>query len=189
MLGKLKTGIAFLLLMTAALSAEEFQRPKIGLVLSGGGARGFAHIGVLKMLDSLEIPVDMIAGTSMGGIMGTLYAIGHSGMELEVLSTGTDWQEIFTDKPPRSQMPYLQKEQTGRYQMVFGIRGMKPAAPSGLIFGQKLNLLFSSLTFPYEQVERFDKLPCPIRCVAVDLVTGNQVVLDRGSLFFCSVTN
>lgn len=182
MLGKLKTGIAFLLLMTAALSAEEFQRPKIGLVLSGGGARGFAHIGVLKMLDSLEIPVDMIAGTSMGGIMGTLYAIGHSGMELEVLSTGTDWQEIFTDKPPRSQMPYLQKEQTGRYQMVFGIRGMKPAAPSGLIFGQKLNLLFSSLTFPYEQVERFDKLPCPIRCVAVDLVTGNQVVLDRGSL-------
>jgi len=179
---RLKTGIVILLIAASALSAQEVQRPRIGLVLSGGGARGFAHIGVLKMLDSLEIPIDVIAGTSMGGIVGALYSIGHSGMEVEVLSNRTDWQEIFTDTPPRSRLPYFQKRETGRYQMVFGVKGMKPATPSGLIFGQKVHLLFSSLTFPYEQVTSFDELPCPFRCVAVDLVTGNQVVMDRGSL-------
>ncbi|HEX9974225.1 MAG TPA: patatin-like phospholipase family protein, partial [bacterium] len=158
------------------------KRPKIGLVLSGGGAKGFAHVGVLKMLDSLQIPIDYIAGTSMGSIAGALYAIGYSGIDLEKLAYRSDWQEIFTDKPPRPDLPYFQKEQTGKYQLEFGVQGVKPMPPSGLIFGQKVSLLFSSLTFPYERITDFDQLPIPFRCVAVDLVTGNQVVIKNGSL-------
>jgi NTE family protein len=154
----------------------------VGLVLSGGGAKGFAHIGILQMLDSLRIPVDYIAGTSIGGIGGALYSIGYSGDDLETLMTDMDWDEIFTDTPPREQLPYFQKKDAGRYQLEFGLEGVKPVPPSGLIFGQKISLLFSSLTFPYEQVDSFDELPIPFRCVAVDLITGNEVILKDGSL-------
>jgi len=173
---------AFLLLLLLICRLQAMDRPRIGLVLSGGGARGFAHIGVLKMLDSLQIPVDVIAGTSMGGIAGALYAVGYSGLDLEALSCRTDWQEIFTDQPPRRMLPYFQKKETGRYQIDFGVRQLKPVTPSGLIFGQKVSLLFSSLVFPYEQVPSFDCLPCAFSCVAVDLRTGNEVILDHGSL-------
>jgi NTE family protein len=158
------------------------ESPKIGLVLSGGGARGFAHIGVLKMLDSLGVRVDCIVGTSMGGIIGALYAVGYSGREIEALAGGSDWMEMFTDKPPRSLMPYLQKKETGRYQLEFGLKGFKPVAPSGLIYGQKISLLFASLTFPHDGKQGFDRLPIPFRCVASDLIRGERIILDRGSL-------
>ncbi|MDZ7264135.1 MAG: patatin-like phospholipase family protein [candidate division KSB1 bacterium] len=158
------------------------ERPKIGLVLSGGGAKGFAHVGVLKLLDSLQIPIDYIAGTSMGGIAGALYSIGYTGYDLEKLAHRNDWQTIFSDRPPRPDLPFFQKEQMGRYQLEFGMKGVKPVPPTGLIFGQKVSLLFLSLTFPYEHITNFDHLPIPFRCVAVDLVTGNQVVLKSGSL-------
>ncbi|NOZ60331.1 MAG: BamA/TamA family outer membrane protein [Calditrichaeota bacterium] len=158
------------------------KRPSVGLVLSGGGAKGFAHIGILKMLDSLKIPVDYIAGTSMGAIIGGLYSIGYKGVELEQLARRSDWEEIFTDKPPRKMLPYFEKKQTGKYQLEFYLKGVKPIPPSGLIYGQKVLLLFTSLTFPFERVKDFDQLPIPFRCVAVDLVSGNEVVLHRGSL-------
>jgi len=157
-------------------------RPKIGLVLSGGGAKGFAHIGTLQMLDTLQIPVDCVVGTSMGGIVGALYAIGYNGFDLEKMAFKTDWQEIFTDQPSRVLLPYFEKKDTGKYQLEFGFEKMKPTAPSGLIFGQNISLFFSSLTFPYEGIYDFDDLPIPFRCVAVDLITGNQVVLKNGSL-------
>jgi predicted acylesterase/phospholipase RssA len=157
-------------------------RPKVGLVLSGGGARGFAHIGVLKMLDSLDVPVDCIAGTSMGGIVGALYSIGYSGRDLEALANRNDWMELFTDRPPRSLLPYLLKKETGRYQLEFSLKGFKPVTPGGLIYGQKISLLFSSLTFPYERVTDFDNFPVAFRCVASDLVRGERVVLKSGSL-------
>jgi NTE family protein len=105
-----KMSIRFLLITLAALpfisapltfitDAKALQRPRVGLVLSGGGAKGFAHIGMLKLLDSLQIPVDYIAGTSMGGIIGALYAIGYNGLDLEKLADRNDWEEIFTDVP------------------------------------------------------------------------------------------
>ena len=148
----------FLFLISVAHGGT-MNRPKIGLVLSGGGAKGFAHIGTLKMLDSLQIPVDYIAGTSMGGNAGALYAIGYNGFDLEKLALRTDWQEIFSDKPPRAELPYVQKKETGKFQLVFGLRGLKPIIQSGLIYGQKISLLFSSLTFPYERISNFDGSP------------------------------
>jgi len=174
--------LLLLMLEAAALSAEPFGRPKVGLVLSGGGAKGFAHIGAIKMIDSLNIPIDYIAGTSMGGIIGGLYAIGYSGAELEKMAQRSDWGEIFTDTPPRPDLPYFEKEKSGRYQISFGLQGLKPVPPSGLIYGQKVSLLLSELFFPYDQTDHFDQLPIPFRCVAVDLVTGEDVVLGAGSL-------
>ena len=182
---KIKTIFAIALVAVNLIVAAEksvADRPRVGLVLSGGGAKGFAHIGVLKMLDSLNIPVDYIAGTSMGGIAGALYSIGYNGIELEQLAFRNDWKEIFTDQPPRKMLPYFQKKETGKYQIEFYLKGLKPTPPRALIFGQKVLLLFISLTYPYEQIENFDQLPIPFRCVTVDLVTGNEVVLKNGSL-------
>lgn len=163
-------------------SENVMTRPKIGLVLSGGGAKGFAHIGVLKMLDSLEIPIDYISGTSMGGILGGLYAIGYTGEELETLAMETDWESLFSDQSDRSMLPYIEKRETGRYHLEIGILGTRPTIPSGMIYGQKVSLLFSSKTCFYEKFRDFDDLPIPFRCVAADLITGNEVVLRKGSL-------
>ncbi|MBN1540854.1 patatin-like phospholipase family protein [candidate division KSB1 bacterium] len=174
--------LLFLPLLIGESSLAEPNRPTVGLVLSGGGAKGFAHVGVLKTLDSLKIPIDYIAGTSMGGIVGGLYAVGYSAIELEKIARATDWEEVFSDMPTRRIMPFLQKRDVGRYQLEFGLKGLRPQPPSGLIFGQKIALLFNSLTFPFERTNHFDDLPIPFRCIAVDLVTGNEVVLDRGSL-------
>ena len=174
--------LCILIILAADLFSMTSGRPGIGLVLSGGGAKGFAHIGVLKMLDSLEIPVDYIAGTSMGGIVGALYSIGYSGSEIEALVYRTDWREVFNDDPARNELPFIQKKDTGKYQLEFGLQGLYPVPPSGLIYGQKISLLFSGLTYPYESITDFSKLPIPFHCVAVNIVTGSQVVLKGGSL-------
>ncbi len=171
-----------LIFLTTNAYAQEIRRPKVGLALAGGGAKGFAHIGTLKLIDSLHIPIDYIVGTSMGGIVGALYAIGYDGLTLEKLSFHTDWQEIFTDIPARRDLPYFLKKETGKYQINFAVQGTKPVAPSGLIFGQKISLLFSSLTYPYEKISDFDDLPIPVRLIAVDLPSGQQVTLCQGSL-------
>lgn len=184
-----KTGFIFFALFLALIqllstnsTAISGERPRIGLVLGGGGAKGFAHIGVLQMLDSLQIPIDMIAGTSMGGISAALYSIGYDGREQEVLARTTDWAEIFTDLPERALLPYFQRKEQGRYQLTFGLKGVKPIAPMGLIYGQKISLLFSSLTSEFQPVVDFDDLPIPLRLVSVDLLTGNVVVHGKGSL-------
>ena len=157
-------------------------RPSIGLVLSGGVARGFAHIGALKLLDSLDIPIDYIAGTSMGGIIGALYAAGYTGAELERLVRETSWQDLFLDAPPRTLAPFFIRQEADRYQLTFAMEGIMPKAMSGFIFGQKIQLKFLELLFAYESVHRFDDLPIPFRCVATDLITGNEVILKSGSL-------
>jgi len=157
-------------------------RPKIGIALAGGAALGFSHLGVLEMIDSLNIPVDFVAGTSMGGIVGGLYSIGYDVDELRTIAINTNWNDVFTDMPSRDLMPYFEKKNTGRYQLEFALDGITPVIPSGLIMGQKVSLTFSSLTYGYENFKSFDDLPIPFRCVAVDLVTGKEVILSKGSL-------
>jgi len=95
--------------------------PKIGLVLSGGGSKGFAHIATLKALDSLNIPIDYIAGTSFGAIVGAMYALGYSGKEIEIMALETDWYEVQNDEPERKFMPYFRKKDTGKYQLNFDL--------------------------------------------------------------------
>ena len=156
--------------------------PKIGLVLSGGGSKGFAHVPILKALDSLKIPIDFIAGTSFGAITGAMYALGYSGKEIEIMALETDWYEVQNDEPERKFLPFFRKKDTGKYQLIFGLDGVKPVAPTGLIHGQKIILELSKWTREYEQVYDFDKFPIPFRCNAFDIISGKEVIIKEGSL-------
>ena len=176
--------IVYVLLIFIAIptSIAENSRPKVGLVLSGGGARGFAHVGTLHMIDSLNIPIDCIVGTSMGGIASALYAIGYDAIEIEKIVKSVEWDEMFTDNPPREMLPYIEKFDDDLYQFAFGMENHVPSPPSGLIRGQRISLLFSRLAFAFEHIADFDSLPIPYRCVTVDLISGQEVVLGKGSL-------
>ncbi len=169
----------FLLLPTWSYAQT---RPRIGLALGGGGAKGMAHIPVIKLLDELDIPIDYVAGTSVGGILGGLYAIGYSGIELEELSGDLDWDRLFRDGPVRSQRPYFNKKDDGKYQLDMVWDGPLPSPPQGLLYGQNISSLLMRLTFPWETVRDFDELPIPFRCVAVDLLTSQPVIIADGSL-------
>jgi len=171
----------FVILFLFSLTpADDF--PKIGLVLSGGGSKGFAHVPILKALDSLNIPIDFIAGTSFGAITGAMYALGYSGKEIEIMALETDWYEVQNDEPERKFLPFFRKKDTGKYQLNFGLDGVKPVAPTGLIHGQKIILELSKWTREYEQVYDFDKFPIPFRCNAFDIISGKEVIIKEGSL-------
>ncbi len=157
-------------------------RPKIGLALSGGGARGFAHIGVLKVLEEVGIPIDRIAGTSMGSVMGGLYALGYSPEELARLAVTMNWQDAFSDNPPRKTLFFEQKKEASKYLLEIGFKGYKLQIPSGLSAGQKLSNLLALLTIPAAGITNFDDLKIPYRAVATDIVTGAQVLLDGSQL-------
>ncbi len=158
--------------------------PRIGLVLSGGGARGSAHIGVIKVLEELRIPVHAIAGTSMGSLVGGAYASGLGATEMERSVTGVDWNQLFNDDPPRAQWPARRKEGSYRptWDFSVGVRDGKARLPPGAIAGQNVVLFLSDLTKGSERVDRFDDLPIPFRAVATDLESGEMKVFDRGSL-------
>jgi len=157
-------------------------RPKIGLVLSGGGALGFAHIGALHVIDSLQIPIDFIAGTSSGGLIGGLYSIGYCSDSLQHIIDQIVWGELFNDTPRRDILRYGEKKYTGRYHVRLPLNGFTPMLPTGAITGQKISLLLNRLTYNYTDVIDFDSLPIPFRCIGVDLITGNEVVMKQGPL-------
>jgi NTE family protein len=159
-------------------------RPRIGLVLSGGGARGAAHIGVLKVLEENHIPVDAIAGTSMGAVVGGLYASGLSAADIERVMTSVDWQDAFQDRPARADLNFRRKLEDQTYLVKFplGIKGGEFRLPRGLVQGQKLTQILRGLTLPVAQIDDFDDLAIPFRAVATDIVTGDRVVLDHGDL-------
>ncbi|MBC8310842.1 MAG: patatin-like phospholipase family protein [Candidatus Marinimicrobia bacterium] len=164
------------------LAADESDHLKVGLVLSGGGAKGFTHAGVLKVLDSLNVHVDYIAATSFGAIVGSLYAIGKTGKELETMGAQTDWSGVLSDLPARNRLPYFRKKESGKYQLKFGLDGVKPVTPTGFVQGQTALMELSQWYHAYEQVTDFSQFPIPFKCVAMDLITGNQVVMGNGSL-------
>ena len=169
-----------------ALSAELEQpkRPKIGVVFGGGGAKGAAHIGVLKVLEEQKIPVDYIAGTSMGAIVGALYASGLSAAELEKVITSIDWKDVFSGDPNRRDIDYRRKREDYEHLtgLSVGIRDGKVVTPKGLIKDQKVNVLFETLMLHTSDIDDFDKLPIPYRAVAADLETGEMIVLKGGRL-------
>jgi NTE family protein len=159
-------------------------RPKIGLVLSGGGARGFAQVGVLLGLDEAGIPVDYIAGTSMGSIIGGLYAVGISPDSIQQLALNTEWNRLFLDDPARTNLFVAQKADQTDHTLQFRLNGLRPSIPGGLSAGQKLQQLFTSLTAPanYLASGDFSKLKIPFLAIATDLVSGERVVMEQGNL-------
>lgn len=161
-------------------------RPRVGLVLSGGGARGAAHIGVLKLLEERRVPIDFVAGTSMGAIVGGLYASGLSAAEIEKAVAGIDWVDVLDDVPNRKDRSFRRKRDDDlllvKAKPGFDIRTAELKLPAGLIEGQEIGLVLRDLTLPAATVERFDDLPIPYRAVATDIGVGQSVVLDGGSL-------
>ncbi len=159
-------------------------RPRICLVLSGGGARGIAHIGVLKVLEELKIPIDCIAGTSMGAVVGGLYASGMTAAQIDATMRTVDWQEAFRDAPPRRDLAFRRKQDDRNFlvRLPLGLKHGKILLPKGFIQGQKLQETLRQLTLPFSNSTDFDLLPTPFRAVATDLVTGKAVVLDKGDL-------
>lgn len=171
--------------MSAATNAQEQPRtrPRIGVALEGGGALGLAHIGVLEWFEEHHIPVDYVAGTSMGGLVGGFYATGMSPAELKKLIDGVDWNQFLGDTTPYEDLSYRRKEDQRAYpnSLLIGLRN-GPSLPSGLNSGQQIGLLIDRITLPYYGLQSFEDLPTPFRCVATDLVTGKQVVFENGSL-------
>ena len=168
----------------AATIVPAAKRPKIGLVLSGGGARGAAHVGVIKILEELQIPIDYIAGTSMGALVGAAYASGTPIQELEQRLATVDWDDLFTDVSPRPDRSFLRKEedQAKLLKLEIGVKDGALRLPPGAISGQKLDVLFSTITRNSSGHFEFDHLSIPFRAIATDAETGRMVVFSHGRL-------
>ncbi|WP_179334195.1 patatin-like phospholipase family protein [Winogradskyella costae] len=156
--------------------------PKVGLVLSGGGAKGFAHIGVLKVIDSLEIKIDYVAGTSMGAIIGSLYASGYSGKELEAMFKSQDFDVLINDAFPRASKSFYERENTQKYAVNLPFEHFKISLPSALSRGQNVYNLLYHLMLPVNDITDFDQLPIPFFCIATNIETGESLVMDKGKL-------
>jgi len=166
------------------IEAGEISRPKIGLALSGGGARGAAHLGVIRVLEENNVPIDYIAGTSMGAIVGGLYS---SGMDTDAIEAGLasiDWDRVFHDRPPRGDRSFRRKRDDDLYLVAAkpGFNDGKLDLPRGLVQGQKIDLVLARFVLPVASVDDFDDLMIPFRAVAADIATGREVVIGSGNL-------
>lgn len=177
--------ILIILLLCVAFSAKAQQSTydlKVGLVLSGGGAKGLAHIGALKIIDSLGVKIDYVAGTSMGAVIGSLYASGYSGKEIEAIFKGIDFDKLIGDEIPRASRTFYERESTEKYAISIPFNDFKIQLPSAISRGQNVFNLLSKLTLHVSHIENFEELPIPFFCIATDVESGKAVVLDKGSL-------
>jgi NTE family protein len=157
-------------------------RPKIGLVLSGGGAKGLAHIGILKAIDSAGLKIDYITGTSMGGIIGALYAIGYSADSIEKLTRGIDWDLLLSNQSSMRSMIMDEKSEYGKYDVELPWVNHWFRFSTGVIEGEELWLKFSELFRPVYNIKDFSQFSIPFKCIATDIATGEAVVLDTGDI-------
>jgi NTE family protein len=165
------------------MATEEVKRPKIGLVLSGGGAKGMAHVGVLKVLEELGIRPDYISGVSMGSIVGGLYSLGYSAHELDSLVKVIDWNAVFSDELSFNQIGYNVKQDYRNYQLNLSGNSIKEIGlPLGVVGGQVISELFSELCWRSTGIDSFDDFPIPFRCTAADIISGKSIVFNSGSL-------
>ncbi len=177
--------LLFFVFSVAFLSSQEVDKKKdikVGLVLSGGGAKGFAHIAVLKVLEEAGVRIDYIGGTSMGAIIGGLYATGYNATQLDSIIKTIDFDKILTDQTPRKSKPFYEKESGEKYALVLPIVNKKVGIPQAISEGQNVLNLLTRLTQHVNNINDFNKLPIPFVCIATDLETGKQVIMDKGFL-------
>jgi NTE family protein len=173
----------FILLLPATLLAQKKEeRPKVGVVLSGGGAKGFAHIGALKVLMEAGVPIDYIGGTSMGGIVGGLFALGYTPEALEQLVLRQDWQKVLSDEISRRNLSMKEKEVHEKYFFSLPIIDSKIRLPLGLVSGQSVFNILSNYGSPGYKYADFNDFPIPFLCIAADIETGESVILNDGHL-------
>src|SRR6266568_4437437 len=165
-----------------AQSAPTPARPRIGLALSGGAARGLAHIGVLRILEEAGVPVDVVAGTSMGAVVGGLYAVGYTAAQLDTIFTTQDWVALLTDPVRRRDLAVDRKLTEDQYLLTLPISRGAVHLPRSVVAGQRISQLLTGLTWSVHGVQDFRQLPIPFTAVATDLETGKAVVLDHGFL-------
>jgi NTE family protein len=177
-----KLFFVILILFFGFVSNAQNKRPKIGLVLSGGGAKGVAHLGILKAMEEAGLTPDYITGTSMGSIMGGLYSIGYSADEIKEIVNNADWDLLLSNKIPLDKVTFEEKAFYGRYLIDFYLKEKQLEFPSGVIEGQALMELFSEVTRSVHHITDFNKFPIPYACVGSNIVTGEPVVLNKGSL-------
>lgn len=181
-------GLALLLARAAAAAdpadttASRPHIPRVGLALSGGGAKGLAHVGALKVIEEAGVPISYVTGTSMGAVVGALYAAGYPVAEIEAIVLGLEWNDLFDDRIPRRDRPIEQKSLADRFVISLPLNGFGIGLPRGVITGQRISTLLERLTLPVSAVRDFSALPIPFACLATDLITGEAVVLDHGDL-------
>ena len=180
---EMKKYLCFLLMLLIALPAVAGPRKKVAVVLGGGGAKGVAHIGVLRVLEEAGIPIDIVTGTSMGAIVGGLYAIGYTPDEIQDMVEAQDWGMLLSDKVKRNSQFFPEKENSERYilSLPFGV-AKKDRMIEGMIKGRNIQNLFSNLTIGYHDSVDFNRFNIPFACVAVDMVSGKDHVFRNGSL-------
>ncbi|MEO0045371.1 MAG: hypothetical protein RL705_562 [Bacteroidota bacterium] len=172
----------FFLQGVVAQDSTKTKRPKIGLVLSGGGAKGFAHIGVLKVLEENGIKIDYIGGTSMGAVVGGLYASGYNATQIDSIFYNTNFDELLQDYIPRSSKNFYEKRNDEMYAISLPFNKFKIGIPIALSKGMYNYNLLSKLTHKVRHVRKFDQLPIPFLCVATDIETGEAIILKEGYL-------
>ena len=158
------------------------QRPKVGLVLSGGGAKGIAHIGVLKAIDSAGLKIDYVTGTSMGSIIGGLYSVGYSGKEIEKVTKKLNWDELLSGKPIYKYVSIDEKDEFGQYSAEVGIKDGKAQLATGLIDSQELWLILNRMFLPVYNIKDFSKFSIPFKCITTDLSNGQAIVISKGDI-------
>ena len=173
--------LLLLILLPATLFAQK-GKPGIGLALAGGGAKGLAHIGILKAIDSAELNIDYVTGTSMGSIVGGLYAAGYSGDSIETIARQISWGSLLTNSIPMSSYIMEEKSEYGKYAVELSVRNGKVSLPSGFLESQELWMTLEKFFFPVADVQDFNSLSIPFRCVGTDLATGDAIVFSKGSL-------
>ncbi|MDT0648610.1 patatin-like phospholipase family protein [Autumnicola edwardsiae] len=174
--------IIFLCLLSFTGLSQQKDDPKVGLVLSGGGAKGLAHIGALKVIEEAGVRIDFIGGSSMGAIIGGLYASGYTAHDLDSIFHETNFNILIQDDLPRSAKTFYEKEDTEKYAISLPFDNFRIGLPSGLSKGQNIYNLMSRLTMHVNNINDFSKLPIPFFCIAADIETGEEVILDSGSL-------
>jgi NTE family protein len=173
----------FLFIITSYTLPQELEKPKIGLVLSGGGAKGFAHIGVLEVFEKEGIPIDFIVGTSIGSIIGGLHAIGYNSDQLKDFATTQEWIDLLSDHISREYKNIYERYDQDRYLVSFKLKTDEGISlPAGVVQGHNIMNLLCELTAKYHEEENFNNFPIPFACVAADLVTGEEVVITNGYL-------
>lgn len=166
----------------AQQKSDSLSRPTVGLVLSGGGAKGFAHIGVLKVIEEAGLPIDYIGGTSMGSIIGGLYAIGYSPMMMQQIVEEQNWDAIMSDNIPQKYISIDEKMLDRHYLATFPFRNKKIQMKSSIYDGEMINLLLARLTSPFYKIRNYEELPIPFLCVAADLETSDAYEMTKGNL-------
>ena len=173
--------LILLFMTTESASSLSKERKKVAVVLSGGGAKGAAHIGALKVIEEAGIPVDIVVGTSMGSIVGGLYAIGYTSAQLDSMVKQQDWSYLLSDKVNQQGQSLTKREQSDKYSFSIPLMRNRPKV-SGLIRGENINTLFSELTVGYHNVHDFNELPRKFSCVATNMETGEEYVFHSGKL-------